>query len=46
VAVARYSDIHSIHRLGEARKSWGAARTKSVPLVIEVASSPRRPMSW
>ena len=46
VAVPPKRWIHSIHRAGEARKSWGAPSTRSVPVIMGSVSRPTRPMSW
>ena len=46
VAVPRQSEIHCIQLPGWARKSCGAACTRSTPLVIGMARNPTSPMSW
>src|SRR5207249_3648101 len=46
VAVPPNSAIHSIHRAGAARKSCGAASTRSNPCSIGAPSKPMSPMSW
>ncbi len=46
VAVPRKSEIHCIQLPGWARKSCGAAWTRSAPHVMGRVSSPTSPMSW
>ncbi len=46
VAVPRQSEIHCIQLPGWARKSCGAACTRSTPFVIGMARNPTSPMSW
>ncbi len=45
VTVPWYADIHSIQSPGAARKSVGAASTRSKPVNIGVIKSPMSPMS-
>ena len=45
VAVPRYSESHSSHLPGSAKKSWGAPNTRSTPEVIVRSNIPTKPMS-